>query len=80
MDEVRPGHSESRALVAGPDGRVYFAPNTAQPFLPGPAGLVHEPVGPLAASAGIRVPEVVRIRNDLRKKLGDLPQMPSVPC
>jgi hypothetical protein len=79
MDEQRPRNSESRALIAGPDGRVYFVPKTGQPFVPGPAGLVHGPAGPVD-SAGMRIPEAVRIRNDVRAKLGNLPQMPGVPC
>ena len=79
MDELRPGHSRPHALIAGPDGRVYFVRESNQPGC-GSGSAVHEPAG-LVVPAIISAPQAVDSRKGLRETLGYLPQMGNVgPC
>jgi hypothetical protein len=79
MREISMRNSGTGRLMAGPDGVVYVIPDSSQAVRSAPGNAIHRPASSVA-SAGIRIPEAVRIRNDLHAKLENLPQMPVHPC
>jgi hypothetical protein len=77
MKEIVPGRPGRPSLMRGPDGLVYLVSRKAGAVSGRPDDLVTE--GPAAPSAA-RIADAARARDDLRKKLGYLPQLPVVPC
>ena len=79
MREISMRNSGAGRLMTGPDGVVYFIPDTSRVARSAPGNTVPESAIPVV-SAGVRIPEVVGIRSDLRGKLRNLPQMPVWAC
>jgi hypothetical protein len=79
MREISMRNSGTGRLMTGPDGAVYFIPDTSRVARSAPGNAVPGPAGSVV-SAGVRTPEVAGIRSDLREKLGNLPQMPVWAC
>ena len=79
MREISVRHSGAGELMTGPDGAVYFI-RDGSPAVHSAACNAIRGAASSVASAGLRVPEVVSIRDDLRAKLGNLPQLPVWPC
>jgi hypothetical protein len=76
MREISMRNSGTGRLMTGPDGVVYVIPDSSQAVRSAPGNAVRGPV----VSAAIRTPEEASIRNDIREKLGNLPQMPVWAC
>jgi hypothetical protein len=79
MREISMRNSGAGRLMTGPDGVVYFIPDGSRAARSAPGNTVPESAGSVV-SAGMRIPEAVRIRNDLRTKLGNLPELPVWAC
>ena len=79
MREIAMGQSGAGELMTGPDGVVYDVSKGSRAVHSAPGNNGRGPAIP-AGSTGIPIPEAVSIHNDLRAKLGNLPQMPVIPC
>lgn len=75
MRQIIPGSSGPTHRMVGPDGAIYVISDNGLRRTANPPTTADIPL------ADIPVTENIRIRNDIQKKLGHLPQMPAFgPC